>query len=73
MATYLIAQIVVVDPVGFEEYRTQVPTLFEKHGGRLLVRGGEVETVEGEWDLGRLVVWEFPSKEDITRLYRSEE
>lgn len=73
MAAYLIAQIEVLDPAGFEEYRSQVPALFKKHGARLLVRGGEVETIEGEWDPGRLLVWEFPSKEDITRLFESEE
>ena len=41
--------------------------------GRYLVRGGKFETLEGEWDVGRLVVLEFPSMEQLLRFYNSPE
>ena len=47
MAAYLIADIEVTDPAGFEEYRQLVGPLVDKFGGRYIVRGGPLETVEG--------------------------
>ena len=52
MAAYLIADIEVTDPAGFEEYRQLVGPLVDKFGGRYIVRGGPSETVEGDWSPG---------------------
>ena len=46
MAAYLIADIEVTDPAGFEEYRQLVGPLVDKFGGRYIVRGGPLETVD---------------------------
>lgn len=73
MAAYFIATIDVIDPVGFEEYRKLVPATIEKYGGRYLVRGGALETLEGTSEPKRVVVLEFPSLEQAKRWYRSEE
>jgi uncharacterized protein (DUF1330 family) len=35
----------------------------EKHKGSFLVRGGHAETLDGEWEPGRMVVIEFESIE----------
>jgi len=61
------------DPTGFEEYRKQVPGTVEKYGGKFLVRGGQVQTLEGDWKPRRIVVTEFPSIEQARRWYDSEE
>ena len=62
------------DPAGFEEYRKQVPGTVEKYGGKFLVRGGHVQTLEeGDWKPKRIVVTEFPSIEQARRWYDSEE
>ena len=45
MAAYVIATLEVTDPKKFEVYRGQVPATIEKHGGRYLVRGGDVTVV----------------------------
>jgi uncharacterized protein (DUF1330 family) len=37
------------------------------------VRGGRGEVVEGDLDLGRVIVLEFPSYEDARRWYSSPE
>ncbi len=73
MSAYLIADVSVTDPAGFEEYRKQVPATIAKHGGRFVARGGAIHTLEGDWRPKRLVVLEFPSVEQARRWYDSEE
>jgi len=73
MPAYVIADLDVTDPVGFEEYRKVVPATIEKYGGRYLVRGGAMETLEGDWPWKRVVVLEFPSLEQAKRWYNSED
>ena len=45
MAAYVIVQVEVTDPEKFGKYRSQVPGVIEKYGGRYLVRGGATEAV----------------------------
>lgn len=60
MSAYLIVDIKVHDPESYQEYVRRVPALIAKHGGTYLVRGGDAEVFEGAWELGRLVVLQFP-------------
>lgn len=53
MAAYLIADLEIIDPAGYDEYREQAPGTLAKYGGRYLVRGGAHETLEGEWRPGK--------------------
>ena len=73
MPAYFIVDNEVTDPAGFEEYRKQVPGTVEKYGGKFLVRGGQMQTLEGDWKPTRIVVTEFPSIEQARRWYDSEE
>jgi uncharacterized protein (DUF1330 family) len=73
MPAYLIAEIDVTDPAGFEEYRQLVPATIQQYGGRFIVRGGAVEALEGDWQPKRVVITEFPSLEQARRWYNSEE
>ena len=73
MPAYFIVNVEVTDPAGFEEYRQLVPGTVQKYGGRFLVRGGAVETLEGDWQPKRVVVLEFPSLEQAKRWFNSEE
>jgi uncharacterized protein (DUF1330 family) len=50
MPAYFIVDNEVTDQAGFEEYRKQVPATVEKYGGRFLVRGGQIQTLEGDWE-----------------------
>ncbi len=50
-----------------------VPPSLAAYGGRFLVRGGEVETLEGEWSPKRFVIVEFPSVERAKAWWGSEE
>jgi len=73
MLAYFIVDVDVTDAAGFEEYRKQVPATVERYGGRFLVRGGQTETLEGDWQPKRVVVLEFPSVEQARRWYDSPE
>jgi uncharacterized protein (DUF1330 family) len=73
MAAYVIANIDVHDQALYDEYRQGVPATLEQYGGRFLVRGGTVETLEGSPQPKRLVVLEFESVEAAKRWYDSDE
>ena len=73
MAAYVIGEIEVTDPATYGEYGKQVMATIERHGGRFVVRGGAVESLEGGWTPKRLVVLEFPSMQKALAWYRSAE
>lgn len=60
MSAYVLVQIDVHDPEGFARYRATVLPSIEAYGGRFLVRGGAIETLEGTWHPPRLAILEFP-------------
>ena len=63
MAAYVLANITITDPLGYEEYKRLVGPTLQEYGGRFVVRGGAVDVLEGDWQPGRLVLLEFPSAE----------
>jgi uncharacterized protein (DUF1330 family) len=73
MAAYIIVDIEVLDPAGYEEYKSLAPDSIEKFQGRYLVRGGAVQTLEGEWPVKRLVILEFPDSGRAKAWWNSEE
>ena len=73
MPAYLVAQIDVQDPAGFEEYRARVAPVVEAYGGRYMVRTDRLERLEGVEPRGRLVILEFPSMDAARSFYRSAE
>jgi len=73
LAAYFIVDLDIQDPAAFEEYRKLVPATIERYGGRYLVRGGALETLEGSWRPKRVIVLEFPSLAQAKRWYDSAE
>ena len=74
MAAYAIVNLKeITDPESFKKYGERVPAVIEKHGGRYLVRGGEHETVEGDWQPGRVVVLEFPDMAALKGWYDADD
>jgi uncharacterized protein (DUF1330 family) len=71
MRGYLIANLEVTDPAGFERYRAEVPAAIARHGGRYLVRGGAMDRLENADGFRRVVVLEFPSLEAARAFYHS--
>ena len=62
MPAYIIVEIDIVDPVGYEEYKKLAKATVDKYGGKYIVRGGETEVLEGDWKPKRIVVLEFESR-----------
>ena len=73
MPAYLIADTQITDHQTYDEYKRQVAPTIGKFGGRFLVRGGKHELLEGNWQVHRLVVIEFPSMEALKAWYSSPE
>lgn len=73
MAAYLVAHIDVHDSDSYQRYREQVTPLVDRFGGRFRIRGGNVEVLEGDWQVGRLVVIEFASRDALRQFYESPE
>ena len=71
MSAYVIAEIEVVDPAAYEDYRKQVPAVVAKFGGKFIVRGGQIDPREGGWMPKRIVVVEFPSMAQAQKWYDS--
>jgi len=73
MAAYVIANVRVTDPDRYPDYIGRVSQTIERHGGRYLARGGEVEVLEGDWEPQRLIILEFESMERLREFYDSPE
>jgi uncharacterized protein (DUF1330 family) len=73
MAAYVVVQEIVENETKFSQYREKVMPILEQHGGRFLVRGGNMKVVEGEWPYPRLVILEFPTREAVDTWYHSPE
>jgi len=73
MAAYVIADIAVKDAETYAGYTAQTPDMVAKYGGKFIVRGGTLETLEGDWQPSRLVVLEFPSFEQAKTFYDSDD
>ena len=73
MTAYVLAQIDVKDIEDYREYMKHTPRIISQYGGRFLVRGGEMETLEGPGETLRMILIEFPSMEQAKTFYHSEE
>jgi uncharacterized protein (DUF1330 family) len=61
---YLVLDLTVNDFPGFRPYMARIPAFIDKHGGQYIVRGVEPTVIEGEWRPDRVVVIEFPTREE---------
>ena len=73
MTAYLLGRVEITDPERYKEYMKKTPGAIEKYGGKFIVRGGDVVTLEGPGETRRLVLIEFPSLEKAKEFYYSEE
>jgi uncharacterized protein (DUF1330 family) len=73
MAAYIIARVDVTDWERYREYTKATPEVIARYGGKFIIRGGEIVTLEGEPDRRRLVVIEFPTLERAQEFFHSPE
>jgi len=73
MAGYIIVDVQITDPEAYERYKAAVPATLAAYGGKFIVRGGRTETLEGDWEPGRVVVLEFESVEKAKAWWDSQD
>jgi uncharacterized protein (DUF1330 family) len=73
MPAYVIADVEVQDPETYARYRELSGPSVARHGGRWVVRGGEHETIEGDWNPGRVVIIEFDDIDAARAWWNSED
>jgi uncharacterized protein (DUF1330 family) len=73
MPAYVIADVQVTDPAGYEPYRPLAGASIARFGGRFVVRGGKADLLEGSPAPERIVVIEFPDADTARRWYYSDE
>lgn len=71
MSAYLIGRIRITDPERYPAYTQLTPGIIAQYGGKFIVRGGEVISLEGPQEERRLVVVEFPSMAQAQAFYDS--
>lgn len=72
MKAYIIVDINITNPTVYEDYKKLTPASLLPFDGKFIVRGGATETLEGDWNPGRVVVVEFPSLEKAKAWWSSE-
>ena len=73
MPAYVVVEINVLDHGQYERYKASVNPSIEAYGGRYLVRGGRVETLEGSWSPQRFVIMEFADADRARAWWNSRE
>jgi uncharacterized protein (DUF1330 family) len=73
MSAYLIANVDIKDSERIQDYLKATPSIIKRFGGKFLVRGGDFEICEGNWNPKRLVLVEFESMQKAKEFYNSPE
>jgi uncharacterized protein (DUF1330 family) len=71
--TYVIVELSVVDADHYERYKTLAEASVTAHGGTYKIRGGNIESLEGEAVTDRVVLLEFPDNATAQKWYHSPE
>ena len=73
MPAYIIVEIKITDPKEYEEYKKLTPSSIAAFDGKFIVRGGETEILEGDWQPERFVILEFPTAARAKQWWNSSE
>ena len=73
MSAYIVYQADVYDPEQYELYKAEAGPALAAAGARYLVRGGDIEVLEGDAPSGRTVIIEFPTKDAAVAFFHGPE
>lgn len=73
MTAFVIVDIEVTDPEGYDEYKKLAAPTVAAYGGLYIARGGKTETLEGGWHPNRLVILQFENMERAKAWWNSAE
>ena len=71
-AAYLVVEMKISDPEQYKQYMTPAAAAVAAAGGEYLVRGGKLETLEGDWQPVRMAMLRFPSYAQAKAFYDGE-
>lgn len=63
MTAYIIFDVKVTNSADYEGYKQLAAPTVALYGGKYIVRGGQTETLEGDWVPNRIVVMQFENVE----------
>jgi uncharacterized protein (DUF1330 family) len=72
MSAYIVSRVKILNREAMQRYMSEAPATVAAFGGRYLVRGGDVQALEGAWEHERMVVVEFPDKGSALAWYESD-
>lgn len=70
---YFIIDVKITDPEGMKPYQAKVAATFEAFGGKRIVAGGKVESLEGNTPQGKIVIVQFDDMEQAHAWHDSTE
>lgn len=70
---YVIVDMQISNPEQYKGYMAAAPAAVKAFGGEYLVRGGQHETLEGQWQASRVAMLRFPSYAAARDFYHSEQ
>jgi uncharacterized protein (DUF1330 family) len=70
---YVIVEMKLSNPEQYKKYMAAAPASIAAAGGEYLVRGGRCESLEGDWQPGRVAVLKFPGFEQAKAWYDGEQ
>lgn len=73
VSVYIISDVTIRDAEAIASYRSRAAASIAQYGGRYLLRGGKVETLQGTWSPNPIIIVEFPDPERARAWYRSPE
>jgi uncharacterized protein (DUF1330 family) len=62
MKAYLVLDLSVNNFGGFKKYIAGIPAFIAKHSGNYIVQGVQPTPIEGDWKPERIVIIEFPAR-----------
>ena len=69
---YVIVDMNISDMDAYRQYMAAAPASIQAAGGEYLVRGGQLQSMEGDWQPARMAVLRFPSFAQAKAWYEGE-
>ena len=71
MSSYVVIDTEVLDEEAFSEFAGKIYDAVTTNGGTFLVRGGNIDVIEGDWTPQRIVVMAFDNDDGAREFVRS--
>ena len=74
MSVFFLAEIkTIIDDNLYSEYIEKAAPIIKKHGGEYIFRSEQLNPISGDWDLKRIILIRFASKEKVQECFQSNE